>query len=133
MQRASAISASIGQTVAPLSDFRMGTKRHFSRIPPYPAVVVPPGELHTAPMGMKLGSYPGLGTDGLWCKGLALSPRQSARRSPHFQIFGWGQRDTFHEFSPESWNFYETLGMWWGYGPPNRGDQWWGRMRGQNR
>ena len=51
VQRASAISASIGQTVAPLSDFRMGTKRHFSRIPPYPAVVVPPGELHTAPMG----------------------------------------------------------------------------------
>ena len=68
--------ASIGQTVAPVSDFRMGTKRHFSRIPPYPAVVVPPGELHTAPMGMKLGSYPGLGTDGLWCKGLALFPRQ---------------------------------------------------------
>ena len=26
-------------------------------------------------MGMKLGSYPGLGTDGLWCKGLALSLR----------------------------------------------------------
>ena len=45
---------------------------------------MPPVELHTAPMGMKLGSYPGLGTDGLWCKGLAISPRQSATRSPHF-------------------------------------------------
>jgi hypothetical protein len=86
VQRASAISTSIGKTVAPFLDFRMGTKRHFSRIPPYPAVVVPPVELHTAPMGMKLGSYAGLGTDGLWCKGLALSPRQSATRSPHFRM-----------------------------------------------
>ena len=97
------------------------------------AVVVPPVDLHTAPMGMKLGSYPGLGTDGLWCKGLALSPRQSARRSPQFRMVAPVATRHFSRIQPESWNFYETLGMWWGYGPPNRGDQWWGRMRGQNR
>jgi hypothetical protein len=57
VQSASAISASIGNTIAPFSDFRMVTRPDtFHEL----AVVVPPVELHTDPMGMKLGSYTGL-------------------------------------------------------------------------
>jgi hypothetical protein len=84
-----ALTASIGQTVAPFSDGCPSGNQTLFTNSHVLAVVVPPVKLHTAPMVIKLGGYPWLGTDGLWCKGLTLSPRQSARRSPHLRIFGW--------------------------------------------
>ena len=84
LQRDSAISVSIGQTVAPKCNLCPNcTCTYFYVF----SNVLPPVELNTAPMGMKLGSYPRLSANSICYKGIALSLPQSARRSPHFAIF----------------------------------------------
>ena len=84
MQWDSAISVSIGQTVAPKCNLCPNcTCTYFYVF----SNVLTPVELNTAPMGMKLGKYPRLSANRVCYKGIALSLPQSARRSPHFAIF----------------------------------------------
>ena len=84
MERNSAISASMGKTVAPKCNLCPNcTCTSFYVF----SNVLTPVELNTAPMGIKLGSYPRLSANRICYKGIALSLRQSARWSPHFAIF----------------------------------------------